>query len=133
MDLKLESRDRFLLAAATGRVSLSETVELGNKICEAAAERGFRKILLDCLAVEGELSGTERFILGKTIVEYCVTRSIAAKVAVIGNPPTVAGLGAQVAWNRGMLVETFSEHKAAMGWLKRIRFEGYRVVSVADT
>jgi hypothetical protein len=120
MDLKLESREGFLLATAAGLVSLSETVELGQNICDAAAERGFRKVVLDCVAVEGELSATERYILGKTIVEYCVTRSIAVKVAVIGNPPTVTGLGAQVAWNRGMLVETFSERQEAMDWLNGI-------------
>ena len=117
MDLKLESRKGFLLATAAGRVSLNEAVELGKNIFNAASKRGLRKVLLDCVSVEGELSVTERFILGKTIVEYCETRSIAAKVAVIGNPPTVTGLGAQVAWNRGMLVETFSERQAAMDWL----------------
>ena len=117
MDLKLESRKGFLLATAAGRVSLNEAVELGKNIFNAASKRGLRKVLLDCVSVEGELSVTERFILGKTIVEYCVTRSIAAKVAVIGNPPTVTGLGAQVAWNRGILVETFSERQAAMDWL----------------
>jgi hypothetical protein len=68
----------------------------------------------------GELSVTERYILGKTIVESCVTGSIAVKVAVIGNPPTVTGLGAQVAWNRGMLVETFSDRQEAMDWLNGI-------------
>ena len=117
MDLKLESRKGFLLATAAGRVSLNEAVELGKNIFDAASKRGLRRVLLDCVSVEGELSVTERFILGKTIVEYCETRSIAAKVAVIGNPPTVTGLGAQVAWNRGMLVETFSERQAAMDWL----------------
>jgi hypothetical protein len=117
MDLKLESREGLLLATAAGRVSLNEVVELGKQVCDAAAERGLRKILLDCVGVEGELSVTERFILGKTIVDYCVTRSIAAKVAVIGKPPTVTGLGAQVAWNRGMMVETFSDRQAALEWL----------------
>jgi len=117
MDLKLESREDHLLASAAGRVSLNEVVELGKKGCDTAAERGLRKILLDCAALEGELSAKERFILGKTIVEYCITRSIAVKVAVVGNPPTVTGLGAQVAWNRGMMVETFSDRQAGLDWL----------------
>jgi hypothetical protein len=117
MDLKLESREGLLLATAEGQVSLNEVVELGKKVCDAASERGLRKVLLDCVAVEGELSVTERFILGKTIVEYCVTQSIAVKVAILGNAPTVTGLGAQVASNRGMMVETFSERQAATDWL----------------
>jgi hypothetical protein len=117
MNLTLASREGILLATASGLASLTETVELGKNVCDAAGERGLRKVLLDCLAVEGELSVTERFILGKTIVEHCVTRSIAAKVAIVGNTPTVTGLGAQVAWNRGMMVETFTERQAAMDWL----------------
>ena len=72
-------------------------MELGKQVCESAADRGFWRVLLDCCAVDGELSVTERFILGKTIVEYCVTRSIAVKVAIIGNPPAVTGLAAEVA------------------------------------
>jgi hypothetical protein len=117
MDLKFESRQDYLLASAAGRVSLNEVVELGKNVCDAAAEQGLRKVLLDCFAVEGELSVTERYILGKTIVEYCEARSIAVKVAVVGNPPTVTGLGAQVARNRGMMVETFSERQVAMDWV----------------
>jgi hypothetical protein len=117
MDLKLESRAGILLATAAGQASLTETVELGKNVCSAAAKRGLRKVLLDCLAVEGELSVTERFILGKTIVEYCVTRSIAVKVAIIGNSPSVTGLAAEVAWNRGMMIQTFSERQTAVDWL----------------
>ena len=117
MDVRLESREDFLLATAAGRVSLAEALELGRNVCEAAAERGLRKVLLDCFAVEGELSVTERFILGKTIVEYCVTASIAVKVAIIGNPPAVTGLAAEVAWNRGMMIQAFSERQAALDWL----------------
>ena len=117
MDLKLESRAGILLATAAGQASLTETVELGKNVCDAAAKCGLRKVLLDCFAVEGELSVTERFILGKTIVEYCVTRSIAVKVAIIGNSPSVTGLAAEVAWNRGMMIQTFSERQTAVDWL----------------
>jgi hypothetical protein len=39
------------------------------------------------------------------------------KVAIIGNPLTVTGLAAKVAWNRGMMVAAFSERQAALDWL----------------
>jgi hypothetical protein len=39
-------------------------------------EQRFSKILFDCLAVEGELSVMERYKLGKTIAEDCLTRSM---------------------------------------------------------
>jgi len=118
MELKLESREGYLLATAAGRVSLNEAVAFGENICDAAAERGFAKILLDCFAVEGELTVTERFILGKTIAEHCAIRSMNHKVAVIGNPIMVTGLGAKVAWNRGLNVQTFPELQAALAWLE---------------
>jgi len=117
MDLKLESREGFLLATAAGRVSLNEVLELGKNVCDAAEERGFTRILFDCLAVEGELSVTERYILGKTMAEYCRSRSMTPLVAVIGKEPTITGLSAQVAFNRGSTVLTFSERQAAMDWL----------------
>jgi hypothetical protein len=119
MEVKLESREGFLLATAAGRLSLSETVELGKTICDAAVKRGFSKILLDCLAVEGELSFTERYILGDTIVDYCAIRSMTPKVAVIGKPPTITGFVAEVASNRGLPVKTFSERQAGLDWLNK--------------
>ena len=86
-------------------------------ICDAAAERRFGKILFDGLAVEGELSMEERYEIGKTIAEYCRSRSMSPTVALIGNPPAVTGFGAEVALNRGLLVVKFSERQAGMDWL----------------
>jgi len=40
-------------------------------MCDLAAGLGLRKILFDCLDLEGDLSADERFELGKTIAEYC--------------------------------------------------------------
>ena len=52
MDLKLESRDGIVQATATGQlVSLSEALEHCKDICDAAAEKGYPKILFDCPAV----------------------------------------------------------------------------------
>jgi hypothetical protein len=118
MNLKLESRDGIVLATATGQlVSLSEALEHCKDICDAAAEKGYPKILFDCLAVEGELSVLERYQLGKTIAEYCRSGSINPAVAIIGKPPAVTGFGAEVASNRGLLVVTFLERQAGLDWL----------------
>jgi hypothetical protein len=117
MDLKLESRDDLLLATASGQMSLSAVLELHKQISDAAAERGFKKILFDCSAVTGEISVVERYQLGKTVAEHCLQRSMSPGIAVVGKPPTIDGLVARVAWNRGIFVETFSERQAAMRWL----------------
>jgi hypothetical protein len=117
MDLKLESREVFLLATAAGRASLKEALELGKSVCGAAAERGIRKILFDGSALEAELSITERCILGMTMAEYCQSRSMAPCIAVIGKEPTITGVSAQLARKRGAIVQTFSELQPALDWL----------------
>ena len=119
MDVKLESGEGFLLATITGHVSLEEAIALGKNVCEVAAERGFRKILFDCLAVEGEFSLVDRFDIGEGIAEYCKDQSLIPSIALLGKLPTVTGFCAQVAWNRAVDVKVFSERQAAMEWLNR--------------
>jgi hypothetical protein len=91
MELKIESQEGFLLATASGRVSLTEAVEHLKAVCDMAKERGFGRILVDCFGVEGELSVLERYELGKTIADYCLSRSMTPKIATIGKPPTING------------------------------------------
>ena len=117
MHVKLESRDGFLLATVAGRVSLTEALELGRNVCDAAMERGLDRILVDCLAMEGDLSNGARYELGKTIAEYCRSRSMNNRVAVIGKKPTITGFSARIAANRGATVQTFSERQAGLDWL----------------
>jgi len=119
MDLKLESRDGFLLATATGRASLSEAIRVFTKACDVAAEKGLNRILVDCSLVKGELSTLERYELGRTVAEHCTSRSMTPKVATVGKPPGVDGFAALVASNRGVVAETFSELESALGWLNR--------------
>ena len=87
-------------------------------VIDTATERGFDKILIDFLAVTGELSDLDLYEVGKTMAEYCVSKSINPKVAVIGKPPTVTGFGATVASNRGLISKTFSESRPALNWLR---------------
>jgi hypothetical protein len=117
MDLKLEPREGYLLATAAGRVSLLEAFALGKNVCDAAAERGVRKIVFDCFTLEAELSITERYILGTSMAEYCLSGSTAPWIAVIGNEPTITGASAQLARKRGATVQTFSELQPALDWL----------------
>ena len=118
VDLILEPRDGFLLAIALGQLSFREAVESCQSMCDLAAGLGLRKILLDCLAVEGDLSPDERFELGKTTAEYCQSQLRIPALALIGKPPAVTGLGARAASNRGMPVEIFSDRQQGLDWLK---------------
>lgn len=118
MDLALEPQHDFLLATVWGQVSLHEAIESCKNMCDLAAMMGFGKILFDCLALEGDLTPDDRFVLGKTIAEHCQCFVKVPCVALVGHPPSVTGLGARIASNRGLPVETFSERELALEWLK---------------
>jgi len=118
VDLILEPRDGFLLAIAVGRLSFDSALESGRHMLDLAAGLGLRKILVDCLAVEGDLSADERFELGKNIAEYCQLTMRVPAIAVIGKPPSVTGLGARAASNRGMPVEVFYDRERGLDWLR---------------
>jgi hypothetical protein len=117
MDLKLESRDGVLLATVTGRVSFNEALKCWKRVCDAAAERGCGKILFDGLSLEGEISDLEKYEVSKIIVGYWAHTSMTPTVAIVGKPPTITGFGALVASNRGLMILTFTERRAALDWL----------------
>jgi len=118
MEVTLASEDGVLLATASGRASVEEVLRVFKKVIDTAIERRFDKVLMDFLAVKGRLSEFDLYEIGKTMAEYCVSRSFYPRVAVIGNPPTVNGLGAQVASNRGLTSMTFSASQPALNWLR---------------
>jgi hypothetical protein len=118
MELRLTPQDDFMLATAAGKVSADEVLRVFTNVIDTATERGLEKILMDFLAVTGKLSVTDLYRIGKTMAEYCTSKSICPKVAVVGLPPTVTGFGAQVASNRGLTSMTFSERQPALNWLR---------------
>jgi hypothetical protein len=120
MHLTLASRDDFLLATATGRVSVKELLRVFKNVIDTATERGFEKILIDFLAVTGKLAAVDLYEIGKAMAEYSASKSLCPKVALIGKPPLVTGLGAEVASNRGLSSMTFSERQPALDWLRAI-------------
>ena len=117
MQLKIESMSGYLSATVSGKVSMSEALKLFQKVFDVSKEMDLGKILLDCFDVEGDLPTLQGYQLGKEIAEYGLSRSITPKVAVVGVSPVINGFAAQVAWNRGLVVEVFSERQAALNWL----------------
>lgn len=118
MQLSLASQDDFFSATAAGRVSSQEVLRILHTAIDAAAEQGLDKILIDLSEVTGELSVSDLYTVGRTMAEYCASKSIHPRLAVIGKPPTVTGFGAQVASNRGLISKTFSETEPALNWLR---------------
>ena len=118
MDVMFQPRGSFLIATASGTLSFEEAVENCLRMCDIAAGLGLRKILFDCLALEGDLSAEERFELGKTIVQHSRRRLRVTTVALIGKPPAITGYAARVAAEGGIPVETFSACQQGLDWLR---------------
>jgi len=106
-------------ATLTGPHSLEETLQAFEAAYDAAFEQGLRLILLDCSGLDGRLSTRERFTLGKSGADYWSSRSskMIPKIAVVGKPPVINGLGALVASDGGIQVRTFPEVQQALEWL----------------
>jgi hypothetical protein len=123
MEARLEPRKDYFQATFTGPVSLREALEAFLKTCDAAAERGQDKILIDCRAISGKLSFLERYELGRTMAEHCLSRPVNAKIAFVGEA-MADGFEGLVTWNRGVPAKAFSELPPALAWLNAIGAKG---------
>jgi hypothetical protein len=99
------------------QVFLKEALRIGKSVIDGATEQGL-DVVMDCFAITGELSVAERYDLGKAMAEYCVSKSVSPKVALIGELPVVTGFVAEVASNRGLTTKAFSERQPALQWLR---------------
>ena len=117
MDLKLKIAGDVLTAELSGQLTLGEAAKVCMLACDGAAESGFSTFLLDASAVDGELSDMERYQLGKTVADYCVSNGWSYKVALLGTEPAVTGFAALVASNRGLVATHFRERQKALEWL----------------
>jgi len=118
IQLTITPQDDFLLTTGVGRFSTEELVRVLRTVIDTSTELGFDKILLDFSAVMGKVSVMKLYEVGKAMAEYCVSKSIHPKLAVVGKPPAVTGIGAEVASNRGLTSRTFSENQSALNWLR---------------
>ena len=85
---------------------------------------GYSKMLIDCRAVSGELSTTERYSLGKVVADE--NTSVAAsepgrhvRVALVGSDPFIDRdrFGETVAKNRGAAIKVTYDLESAYRWL----------------
>jgi hypothetical protein len=108
-----------VFATLTGPHSLEEALKAYEFTFDTAFDQGLRFILVDCSGLDGALSPRERFTLGKSGVDYWSSRSskMIPKIAVVGMPPVIDGLGALVASSGGIQVQTFPEVQEALKWL----------------
>ena len=127
MGLVVETRDGFLWATVTGRISMGEAAQGLKNIFDTAAEHKVPRILIDCHGAEVALTDQERYEIASSLLEYSLKKDLPFRVAIVGTSPTVNGLGAWVASLFGATAEAFSELKDAVDWLNRFSYEGQRL------
>jgi hypothetical protein len=115
IDMKFQGD--VLFVTANGRTDFDTASRLLKEVCEAAAEKHAAKILVDCLAVTGQLAPFERYRLGAETADVYLTHRMDVKLAFVGVPPTTQGFGVRVAQNRGINTKLFSTTQEARQWL----------------
>jgi len=119
MDLRIdiELREGLLLVTASGTFAFDAALLLLKQVCDTAKEKEVSKILVNALAVDGELATVERYRLGTEVTAYLKQRQMSPRLAFVGKPPAVDGFGVRVAQNRGITTEVFSSQQEALRWL----------------
>jgi hypothetical protein len=112
-----ELRDNVLHVDASGQFTLQDALRLLKKVCDEAKNAGVRKILADCLGMNGELSTLERYELAVELGNHRTEQQSAPYLAIVGQPPTINGFAVKVARNREMAVEVFLNADEASRWL----------------
>jgi hypothetical protein len=117
IDIELEGR--LLLVTASGSLAFDAALRLLKQVCDTAAEKRVNSILVNGLAVYGELSTLERYSLGVEVAAYFQQRQLNARLAFVGKPPAMDGFGVRVGQNRGLTTEMFSSQQEALTWLNK--------------
>ena len=120
MDLRIdvEFQGGLLLITVRGTLAFKPALRLLKQVCDAAVEKQTDKILVNVLAVDGELT-VERYHLGVEVATCLRQRKISPKIAFAGKPPAADGFGVRVGQNRGVLTEMFSSEQEALNWLSK--------------
>ena len=108
-----------MLVTASGTFAFDAALLLLKQVCDKAKEKEVSKILVNALAVDGELATVERYRLGTEVTAYLKQRRMNPRLAFVGRPPTVDGFGVRVAQNRGITTEVFSGQLEALRWLDK--------------
>ncbi len=121
MDLRIdiELRGQILLVTASGKVALEPALRALKQAFDTAKEKGVNKILVNTLAVDGELSTFERYRLATGSVANLRQREMNPRIAFVGKPPTTNGFGVRVAQNRDVATQVFDTQQAALDWLDK--------------
>jgi hypothetical protein len=112
----MEQMPGYLAARFTGAGEAEEAWRQYELIAEHCKRTKNRKLLIDTTGAEGKISVTDRFYVGEGL-EIFLLHGI--KVAFVSRPDQLdpKRFARQVAGNRYVIIEMFSDIKAAEEWL----------------
>ena len=119
LHIDIELQGGLLLVTGSGTWALDAALRALKQFCDTAKEKGVNKILVNNLAMDGELSTMERYRLGVELAAYLKQCQMNPWLATVGKPPGMDGFGVRVAQNRGVTVEIFSTQQEALNWLEK--------------
>jgi hypothetical protein len=119
LQITVELKEGILLVTATGLYTFDAGVRLLKQVLDTAIEKQISKILVNTLAMGGELSIIDRHLLAVEVVEYAKRQQMVPRLAFVGKLPTLDGFGVRVAQNRGLTTDMFSSQQEALNWLEK--------------
>ena len=120
MDLHIDDvglQGNLLLATVSGTLASDAALRVFKQLYDTAREKGVSKVLVNAIAVDGELPTVERYMVAVELAAYFQQHHMKQKVAIVGKQPAADGFGVRVAQNRWINVELFSSQQEALSWL----------------
>jgi len=124
LSLSIRADEGLLYATYTGEFSLVAAEKTFLQILEGIEQHNVQKVIVDGSAITGEPSTLERFLYGEFVAERAnalrARTMLFPRFAYILIPPVrdPNRLGENVAFNRGMIVNTFENLNDALEWLE---------------
>jgi hypothetical protein len=116
MHIAVDASGRFLRCTVTAQATPENAQQLLQRFQEGAEGTVHTRLLLDLMAVTGELALPQQHQMGVGLAE---TFRKFSRVAVVQKPRTNNGFGALVAKNRGLKIDVFATEAEAISWLTR--------------
>jgi len=114
MHISIDPSGRFVRCTVSGQATPENAQRLMESFQAGAENLTHKRLLLDLLAVTGELPLHQQHQMGTDSVGAFRKFS---RVAVVQKPRVNNGFAAMVAKNRGLKIEVFATEAEAVGWL----------------
>jgi hypothetical protein len=113
----IELMGDVLLATVTGTLELNAAARVSIDMFDSAIQKQTTKILMDDLAVLGDLFESERLQVALKIAAHLKQHRFKPRLAVVGNPPAIDAFGVRILKMFGYAVEAFPNRIDALAWL----------------